>query len=60
MTGTLRRPRDGVLVGLLKVGEKTLYHWGARGEIHNLRDMPCVLDFYVHEDWQRRGAGLAR
>ena len=48
-----------VLVGLLKVGEKNLYHWSSKGEMHNLQDMPCVLDFYVHEDFQRRGAGRA-
>ena len=48
-----------VLVGLLKVGEKNLYHWSSKGEMHNLQEMPCVLDFYVHEDFQRRGAGRA-
>lgn len=49
----------GVFVGLLKVGEKNLYHWDAKGVMHNLQDMPCVLDFYVAEDWQRKGAGHA-
>ena len=47
-----------VLVGLLKVGPKDLFHYTAKGEMRELRAQFCVLDFYVHEDWQRRGAGL--
>ena len=25
-------------------------------QMRTLTDMPCVLDFYVHEDFQRQGA----
>ena len=46
-----------VLVGLLKVGHKQLYHWDANGRTHELRDQLCVLDFYVHETYQRGGIG---
>jgi len=45
------------LAGLLKVGEKQLFHWDARGVMHQLSDMPSVLDFYVQERWQRQGVG---
>lgn len=47
-----------VLVGLLKVGTKSLFHWDSSGQ-RELPNQLCVLDFYVHEDWQRRGAGKA-
>jgi len=57
--GSSSSSEPSVLVGLLKVGEKNLYHWSSKGEVRNLQDMPCVLDFYVHEDFQRRGAGRA-
>lgn len=46
-------------MGILKVGEKNLYHWSQQGEVRNLVDMPCVLDFYVEESFQRQGAGRA-
>ena len=46
-----------LLVGLLKVGHKQLYHWDANGRTHELRDQLCVLDFYVHETYQRGGIG---
>ena len=41
------------------MGEKNLYHWSQQGEVRNLVDMPCVLDFYVEESFQRQGAGRA-
>jgi len=46
-----------VLVGLLKVGHKNLFHWDAHGRTTELRDQLSVLDFYVHEDYQRGGYG---
>ena len=45
------------IVGLLKLGEKQLFHWDARGVQRQLAAQTCVLDFYVHEDWQRCGVG---
>ncbi len=49
--------RTPVLVGLLKVGTKNLFHWDVHGTMRELRSQFCVLDFYVHEEWQRRGIG---
>lgn len=46
-----------VAVGLLKVGKKNLFHFDNSGRTRELRDQICVLDFYVHEDWQRGGFG---
>ena len=46
-----------VLVGLLKVGHKNLFHWDAHGRTTELRDQLSVLDFYVHEQYQRGGFG---
>ena len=46
-------------VGLLKVGKKNLFHFDANGRTRELREQMCVLDFYVHEDWQRGGLGRA-
>jgi len=46
-----------VAVGLLKVGKKNLFHFDTSGRTTELRDQMCVLDFYVHEDWQRGGFG---
>jgi GNAT superfamily N-acetyltransferase len=46
-----------VVVGLLKVGQKQLFHWDANGRMHELPNQTCVLDFYVHEDFQRGGFG---
>ena len=47
------------VVGLLKVGHKQLYHWDAQGRTRELPDQFCVLDFFVHEDYQRGGYGKA-
>ena len=41
----------GVFVGLLKVGEKNLYHWDAKGVMHNLQDMPCGNGRWASEEW---------
>ena len=43
--------------GILKVGPKQLYHWDKEGNHHCLPSQLCVLDFYVCEEWQRRGVG---
>ena len=47
------------LVGILKMGRKNLYHYDARGTMHQLQDQHAVLDFYVHEAFQRHGGGLS-
>lgn len=47
------------LIGILKVGRKNLFHYDARGTMHQLQDQPSVLDFYVHEAFQRGGVGLS-
>ncbi|CAI2364828.1 unnamed protein product [Moneuplotes crassus] len=43
-------------IGLLKVGYKKLF---VRDEIGNMKEIEplCVLDFYVHENYQREGYG---
>ena len=46
-----------VLVGLLKMGYKQLFHYDAKGRIRELPNQLCVLDFYVHDDYQRGGYG---
>eukprot|EP01017_Pseudomicrothorax_dubius_P008381 TRINITY_DN12747_c0_g2_i4.p1 TRINITY_DN12747_c0_g2~~TRINITY_DN12747_c0_g2_i4.p1 ORF type:complete len:364 (-),score=50.40 TRINITY_DN12747_c0_g2_i4:17-1108(-) len=43
-------------LGILKVGEKNLFHTDLDGRITQLRAV-CVLDFYVHESCQRSGLG---
>lgn len=45
-----------VAVGILKTGIKHLFIRDKRGEISEF-DALCVLDFYVHEDYQRQGIG---
>mmetsp|Transcript_16538 Transcript_16538/g.45692 ORF Transcript_16538/g.45692 Transcript_16538/m.45692 type:complete len:229 (+) Transcript_16538:139-825(+) len=45
------------IVGLLKVGEKDLFHWTRDGMILELRRQRCVLDFYISECFQRQGLG---
>lgn len=47
------------LIGILKMGRKNLYHYDARGTMHQLQDQHAVLDFYVHEAFQRSGVGLS-
>uniref|UniRef100_A0A182PIF1 Alpha-tubulin N-acetyltransferase n=1 Tax=Anopheles epiroticus TaxID=199890 RepID=A0A182PIF1_9DIPT len=48
--------RNGLVVGILKVGRKSLYVFDPAGETVNVT-APCVLDFYVHESRQRGGLG---
>lgn len=52
-----QQPRQ--LVGLLKMGPKNLFHYSAQGQLRQLDQQYCCLDFYVHEDWQRKGVGHA-
>lgn len=47
---------SGCVVGLLKVGTKSLYVFDPNGETRQV-NAPCVLDFYVHESRQRSGLG---
>ena len=46
-----------VAVGLLKIGCKSLFHFDGNGKARELPHQLSVLDFYVHEDWQRGGYG---
>ncbi|XP_053662563.1 alpha-tubulin N-acetyltransferase [Anopheles marshallii] len=48
--------QNGLVVGILKVGRKSLYVFDPTGETVNVT-APCVLDFYVHESRQRGGLG---
>jgi GNAT superfamily N-acetyltransferase len=52
-----QQPRQ--LIGLLKVGRKNLFHYSTQGKVTELKDQLSVLDFYVHEAWQRGGVGHA-
>lgn len=36
------------VIGILKVGERNLFHMGLGGKCKEIRPL-CVLDFYVHE-----------
>ncbi|KAL3916498.1 MAG: hypothetical protein SGPRY_006800 [Prymnesium sp.] len=47
-----------LLVGILKMGRKNLFHYDSKGTIHQLQEQHSVLDFYVHESFQRQGVGL--
>ena len=44
------------MIGLLKVGEKKLFHRGLSRKCSEIYPL-CVLDFYVHESIQRGGYG---
>lgn len=44
------------VVGILKIGRKALYMADEKGRMR-LTQALCVLDFYVHETYQRRGFG---
>ncbi|OWZ16865.1 Alpha-tubulin N-acetyltransferase [Phytophthora megakarya] len=48
---------NGVAMGFLKTGIKHLFYMSPKGEYIEI-DPICVLDFYVDENWQRRGVGL--
>ena len=43
-------------VGILKVGKKRLFIRSAAGSYNEIEPL-CVLDFYVHETFQRSGIG---
>lgn len=47
---------SGLVVGLLKVGRKSLYVFDKYGDTKHV-NAPCVLDFYIHESRQRAGLG---
>ena len=49
---------EAAVYGLLKVGPKDLFIMGAGGGVAEIRPL-CVLDFYVHRSFQRRGIGLS-
>ncbi|XP_070496477.1 alpha-tubulin N-acetyltransferase-like isoform X2 [Chironomus tepperi] len=48
--------KNGLVVGLLKIGRKSLYVFDKFGDTKHLL-APCVLDFYIHETRQRAGLG---
>lgn len=47
---------SGLVVGILKIGHKSLYVFDKNGDTKHVV-APCVLDFYVHESRQRHGLG---
>lgn len=47
---------SGLVVGLLKIGRKSLYVFDKLGETRHV-NAPSVLDFYIHESRQRGGLG---
>jgi len=47
---------DNNVIGLLKIGTKSLFINDRYGAFHQITPM-CVLDFYVHESQQRSGYG---
>lgn len=47
---------SGLVVGLLKIGRKSLYVFDKFGDTKHV-NAPCVLDFYIHESRQRSGLG---
>ncbi|GLD95782.1 hypothetical protein PINS_up004460 [Pythium insidiosum] len=49
---------DDRVVGLLKTGTRHLFYVDRKGAYSEM-DPRCVLDFFVREDVQRRGVGLA-
>jgi len=48
---------DSKVLGFIKVGVKKLFLFDRAGHHHEMLPL-CVLDFYVHEDFQRKGCGL--
>jgi len=48
---------DSKVLGFIKVGPKKLFLFDKAGRHHEMLPL-CVLDFYVHEDFQRQGCGL--
>ncbi|KRX02839.1 hypothetical protein PPERSA_04042 [Pseudocohnilembus persalinus] len=45
------------VIGFIKVGSKNLFYRNNRGEVKELQNLLCVLDFYCHESVQRQGYG---
>ena len=43
---------DGIVVGMLKVGEKKLFVYDSQGQNHEMTPL-CVLDFFVCENQQK-------
>lgn len=43
-------------IGFLRTGEKKLFYHDSIGKIREIQPT-CVLDIYVHEDYQRAGIG---
>jgi len=52
--------QEGLVVGILRVGPKTLFYFPANGKVVRLENCLCVLDFYVVEQHQRAGHGKVR
>jgi hypothetical protein len=55
----LCRDEKGKAIGYLKYGSKDLYFYDPKGKTHQCKDVLCLLDFYVEDSVQRRGAGRA-
>ncbi|CAO1319420.1 unnamed protein product [Diamesa tonsa] len=53
---TEENDKNGLVVGILKIGHKSLYVFDKYGDTKHVV-APCVLDFYVHESRQRHGLG---
>lgn len=47
---------SGVVVGILKVGRKSLYVFDKNGDTRHVM-APCILDFWIHESRRRMGFG---
>ncbi|KAK9830669.1 hypothetical protein WJX74_001612 [Apatococcus lobatus] len=50
-------PVRGLVLGGIKIGRKNLFIRDHEGTYLNIKPL-CVLDFYVHESFQRQGIGL--
>ncbi|CAD7014367.1 unnamed protein product [Ceratitis capitata] len=49
--------RGDEVVGLLKIGTKDLYLFDELGQARKVDNVPCILDFYIHDSRQRMGLG---
>ncbi|UPR00885.1 alpha-tubulin N-acetyltransferase [Chloropicon primus] len=49
-------PKKTVVVGIIKTGKKKLFIYNDSPVLHEIEPV-CVLDFYVHESFQRKGYG---
>nr|CAG8501088.1 10070_t:CDS:2 [Entrophospora candida] len=52
----MKNPNNTHVVGILKVGVKKLFIVDKVGNQHEIEPL-CVLDFYIHESYQRSGYG---